>query len=247
MADLNYRTYDSLLSSVKKSLYLYNDNNLIKDANYIKIARRINTELTIKINQQKEEQIDVENYRAFLPPDCHSITGVVAVVGKEACEELDKHNFNLDILARKNIRIYPLKPTRKSLYKFSKTSFNRFCKSEYQVDVSEGEMSFNFEVGVVVVAYVAELVDEGGNLLVLDHSIVNDYYESAIRAEMLKDLWYNADADTYNKYQNEVERVLPKAQKKAEGIVFFPGYRKLREYSNKINAEYYNKYIKRIV
>jgi hypothetical protein len=247
MADLNYRTFDSLMSDVKGGLELYSENNLIKDARYISIAREINSELGIKINQQKEQPVEVEDYKAYLPEDCLSIVGAVAVVGREECAYLDTHNFNLDIHARRRIHFHQLVPSRRSLSKFSSTSFNRRARSQYQIDVQEEEMTFNFKEGRIILFYVSDLIDDDGNLLVLDHPAINRYYEAAIKAEVLKDLWYNMEADTFQKYQNENDRVLPALRQKAKSIVNFPGYKRLKEYSERINREYYKKYIERIV
>jgi hypothetical protein len=55
------------------------------------------------------------------------------------------------------------------------------------------------------------------------------------------------EADTFQKYQNENDRVLPALRQKAKSIVNFPGYKRLKEYSERINREYYKKYIERIV
>lgn len=228
MAEIQYKKYDELCSVIEKSLYLYSDNSLIKRANYIKIARAINTELGIKINRLIETEIDIENYKSDIPIDMLSILGAVGII--------EENNVK---------KYYPLKPSRVSLPKFCKNSYNRFVsKSDFQIDVDDEQFTFNFEKGSVYIAYVADLVDEEGNLLVLDHPLVNPYYESAIKAEILKDLWYNQDADTFQKYQNEIERVLPIAAKKAKDIVNFSGYRKLKDFFKKIEKEYYDKFIK---
>lgn len=247
MADLNYRTFSSLMATVKNSLHLFNENGLIKDTNYIKVARTINRELGQKIHQQKEEELEVENHRSFLPEDCRSIIAAAAIVGKEACA-IDNHNFNLDIWARKKyVKFHSLSPTRRSFNKFSHSSYNLRCKSQYQIDVDDSELTFNFKEGKVLLAYTSELVDDKGNLLVLDHELVNPYYEAAITARILKDLWYNMDADTQLKYQNENDRVLPATKSTAHGIVNFPGYRKMKEWSKQKELEYYNKYVKIIM
>lgn len=228
MAEIQYKTFDQLMSSVERSLKQYADANLIKRGDYIKDARYINKELGIKINRVVETEVEVQDYKAEIPEDLLSIIGAVAILEKDQKE-----------------RFHPLTPTRVSIDRFAKHSYNRNCKkTEFQIDVDDNIFTLNFKYGKIYLVYVADLVDEKGNLLVLDHPLVNPYYESKITTQILKDLWYNSDADTHNKYQNERDIVLPQAAKKAKDVVYWSGYKALRAHALEVEKAYYNRFIR---
>ncbi len=236
MQDLQYRTFSSLMFATSKTLRTFADNNLITDSDYIHVARTVNSDLGIKINRIAEDVLSINNYKTELPEELLSIiTAFVVFDNKCTLQNIDWQYLHNNC--------YMLCPMKNSLKYFTKYSINRNCKkSEYQIDVSERDLSFNFKEGKLYMAYTCDMVNEDGELLVLDHPLVNPYYESAIRTEILKDLWYNIDADTQLKYQNERDVELPKHKKKAIDIVTFPGYRKMKEYFRQVELEHARKW-----
>ena len=52
--ELQYKTFSSVMASVEEDLKQYADNNLISRRNYIKVAKRINSDLGPKINRKRD-------------------------------------------------------------------------------------------------------------------------------------------------------------------------------------------------
>jgi hypothetical protein len=67
--ELQYKTFNQLMSSVSSDLGRYADEGMIDEILYIKEARKVNAELGLKINKEKEIILDVVNYKACLPED----------------------------------------------------------------------------------------------------------------------------------------------------------------------------------
>jgi len=67
MAELQYRTYDQLISEVMYEFRKYALEDLINPQEFIKIAKKCNYELGFKINKTKEIVLDVEKGKARLP------------------------------------------------------------------------------------------------------------------------------------------------------------------------------------
>jgi hypothetical protein len=67
--NLKYKTFDQLLAEVKSDFDSYNLEDLIKPEQLIKVAKRVNYELGLRINQTKNEVLEVEHGRVKLPND----------------------------------------------------------------------------------------------------------------------------------------------------------------------------------
>lgn len=277
MAELKYRSFDSLMASVESSLKKYADNNLIQRRNYIKVAKAINANLGLKINRILEDFITVENFRANIPKNfltaLLAMATTVEVVGtmhggipgtrtilnskeeiisknlvpkaSEACISSCNGCYWVTRLTTNETlvkdQLIPLAPSMRSLKFFSRKSPNLTCSNTYQIDLEDEIFNFNFQTGEIYLAYIADMEDDEGNLLVLDHDLVNDYYEKRIAKEILLEL-YNQGEDTYDRYKNMRDIELPPAKKKAEMIVTFPEYRILRDYNNRLLQDFYNQY-----
>lgn len=281
MAELQYKTFSSLMDTVEEDLSRFADNNLIKRRRYIKTVRTVNSDLGLMINKRKEIFIDVENYRADLPTDLLSIICMMSVEQRHGGylgtsmipgthivyntrEDLISKNIpittegcistcnNCYWVTRKTQSaeiIYSymqlLKPSVDAKKYFCKDSINRsISDGRYIVDIHDEEIHVNFESGTIYINYLCDMIDEDGNLLLLDHPLVNDYYEWAVKSKVLEDIWHNSDADVERKYVNARDIQLPKYRARAEKIVTFPGYRKMKEYNQKLLGNYYDKYVK---
>jgi len=64
---LQYRTFDQLLAEVQSDFKSFNLEGLINPQDFIKVAKRCNYELGLKLFKTKEALLDVENGRAKLP------------------------------------------------------------------------------------------------------------------------------------------------------------------------------------
>lgn len=59
------------------------------------------------------------------------------------------------------------------------------AKSGY---VSNGWLHTNFDSGKLYIEYTSTMEDEDGNLLVLDHDMINKYYEYALKTQILENM-----------------------------------------------------------
>lgn len=66
---LNYRTYDQLLAEIQSDFKRYYLEDFINPQEFIKVAKRCNAELGLRIFKTKEAIIDVEKGRGKLPND----------------------------------------------------------------------------------------------------------------------------------------------------------------------------------
>jgi hypothetical protein len=69
MSNLTYITFDQLMASIESDLSTFADNGLINRGTCIKIARKVNHDIGLKIFKEKETTVKVENYKAELPED----------------------------------------------------------------------------------------------------------------------------------------------------------------------------------
>lgn len=69
---LKYRTYDQLLDDVMVDFQVYALENMIDPQTLIKVVRRVNYDLGLRINQQKEVMLEVEHGKVKLPDDFYT-------------------------------------------------------------------------------------------------------------------------------------------------------------------------------
>jgi hypothetical protein len=100
----------------------------------------------------------------------------------------------------------------------------------------------NIEEGSLFISYEGALEDEHGNLLVLDHPMINEYYEYAFKQRILENLYINGE-DVMQKMQL-IEQRLRAARNNALTIVNTPNFsemKKLWETNRKAQyGRYYN-------
>jgi hypothetical protein len=140
--------------------------------------------------------------------------------------------------------LHPLTPTKKSLKKFTENSLNRTYKSEYTINIDEQEIEVSFKEGTIHLVYLSDLVDEEGNLLVLDHDLTNPYYEYYLKTKIFEKLYFDYNEDVERKYIQMRDILLPKAKAVAINIVATPEYKKTKQYTDNMIRTYYNEYVK---
>ena len=67
--NLKYKTFDQLMAEVRSDFEAFNQEDLIKPHQLIKVAKRVNYDLGLRINQRKNAVLTIENGRAKLPDD----------------------------------------------------------------------------------------------------------------------------------------------------------------------------------
>lgn len=88
--------------------------------------------------------------------------------------------------------------------------------------IKNGYIYTNIDNGCLYISYQGALEDDEGNLLVLDHPMINEYYEYALKARLLENLFINGE-DVAQKLQL-VEQKLKVARNYALTIVNTPDF-----------------------
>jgi len=75
--ELKFRTFDDLLNDVLVDLRVLDEEGLIEPSQLIKVAQRVNYDLGLRIHQNKETIIDINNFIAKLPEDFYVLNGAM--------------------------------------------------------------------------------------------------------------------------------------------------------------------------
>lgn len=67
--NLKYKSFNQLMAEVKSDFESYNQEDLIKPHQLIKVAKYVNKDLGLRINKTKNVVLEIENGRAKLPDD----------------------------------------------------------------------------------------------------------------------------------------------------------------------------------
>lgn len=106
--------------------------------------------------------------------------------------------------------------------------------------IKNGFIYTNIDKGKLYISYQGALEDDEGNLLVLDHPMINEYYEYAIKARILENLYMNGE-DVTQKMQL-VEQRLRGARNNALTIVNTPDFSEMKALWEMNRKAQYNKY-----
>lgn len=274
---VHYKIFDSLMASVESDLKTYADEGLIDRAIYVKEARKVNADLGLKLYQEKEEIIDVKDYKAELPKDfmylqlalaCHvsyvttpKIRGIQTETHSETQEDIPIAIKNSNSVCytecngatwitqkvgsktHKFQRIDKLSITKGSYRYCSDDCLNfRFNNSNLMNILNEDEASFSFREGKVYLNYLSDMVDEDNNLLILDHPLVNDYYEYQIKKKIFENFKINKEGDFLQDFQI-MKGELRDAKIKAINFINTPEYGELLEIHKQNRRRFYQRYV----
>lgn len=67
--NLRYKTFDQMMASAESDIDKFVDEGYLNRALYIKEVRKVNADLGLKINTERQTVLDVKDYVALLPPD----------------------------------------------------------------------------------------------------------------------------------------------------------------------------------
>lgn len=111
----------------------------------------------------------------------------------------------------------------------------------YVVYIKNGFLYTNFENGQIFISYQGALEDDEGNLLVLDHPMINEYYEYALKQRLLENLFINGE-DVGQKMQI-IEQRLRAARNNALTIVNTPNFSEMYQlWKANRKAQYFKYY-----
>lgn len=126
--------------------------------------------------------------------------------------------------------------------------YNRSCPEILNIRKSKGRfyVETNFDEGEMVLHYMANMVNEEGELMALDHALVSPYYEYAIKERILEDLYLNSGLDVTQKLAFiKNEHRLAKAQ--AYQFISMFDFRELGRVWVRNRKHFYRKYFRGIM
>jgi len=106
--------------------------------------------------------------------------------------------------------------------------------------IKNGFVYTNVAEGKLYISYQGALEDEEGNLLVMDHPMINEYYEYAIKQRLLENLYINGEEVT-QKLQL-IEQRLRAARNNALTIVNTPDFAEMKKLWELNRKGMYHKY-----
>lgn len=281
--NLKYKTYDQLLASVESDIDKFTDEGYVNRALYIKEVRKVNADLGLKINIERETMLEVKDYVALLPPDflflqmavaCHTsyvrvpvVRGLQTEMHSEQIEgesqlptscflkSCDMGNCEgpcencMWVTQKVGVKVYTysnlqqLELTKSSHRHCADNCINFQFRSPHQIKIEDDHATFSFREGKVYINYLADMVDEDNNVLVLDHPSVNDYYEYTVKKKLFENLYLNKEGDFvqplgYLKDELRAARIL------AIGFVNTPEYGDLQKMYMDNRHRFYKKYIR---
>ena len=117
---------------------------------------------------------------------------------------------------------------------------NVHLQSRYNAKIKNGFIYTNLQNGKVFVSYMGAMEDDEGNLLVLDHPMINEYYEYAIKEKILENLFME-DENVGTKLQLIQSKLRP-ARNYALSIVNTPDFDELKSVFEMNRKRMYTKY-----
>lgn len=101
-------------------------------------------------------------------------------------------------------------------------------QSKYTGELVDNHLRTNLECGRIYLSYIGNMVDDDNNLLCLDHDIINEYYEYALKLRILENLYMNGE-DVVQKMSFIEEKRLKQARNNALSIANTPDFAELEQ------------------
>lgn len=302
--NLKYKTFDELLAEVKSDLDSYNLEGLIRPETLLKVAKKVNDDLGLKISETKHKVLEVEHGRAKLPND-FNILNFMYVLGHfkvtqpmiqgthveqvplkaptyhpgtehidicateiscpepepecpDPCEEdkPKKCDTWLNCKGEEMKLIQKIKTQTREWSEFYKIRLINTSESFYDPKcpnnrwmakntafIKKGFIYTSFKEGSLYLNYQGMMEDDEGNILVLDHDSINEYYEYALKERILENLIINQRPVA----QQAMKLVMTRKKEErnlALGIVNTPDYAEMKAVYHANRKAMYNKYYK---
>lgn len=139
--------------------------------------------------------------------------------------------------------IKPLSLTRASLGRCTDGCMNMHFRSPHQIDIRDDHAEFSFREGKVYINYLADMVDDDNNVILLDHPMVNDYYEYAVKERFFENMMLNKEGDFVNDWKAMAEKKRL-AKISAIGFISTPEFGEIQKMYMDNRHRFYKKYIK---
>jgi hypothetical protein len=173
------------------------------------------------------------------PTELENIKVVVTVV-KESCELTLCNNvptifFQRGLYSRSYSNVVPIDIIKH-------TDFPKMCGTSplLRASIKDNFIHTSFKEGTVFINYVSSLENEDGDLLVLDHDLVNDYYEYALKTRIFENMFLSGeDVERKVMFLKAQEKV---ARNNALSFVNTPSFYSLKKMWQNHRRLMYNKY-----
>jgi hypothetical protein len=255
-----YTTADEIFNRVSASLKSYADSDLILFDEYYKIIDLCNARLGLRINPTKEVFIKIENGRIDLPIDFHLLELALLVgsqktvynLGTSKVEYLTSECPTLNELECGKVPKLTCEYKKHSI-EFCQTIIAPLTEKKYathncfNLNVSRGHILMEItnnqifidgiEDGYVYLQYTSNMKEEGNIPICIDNEIILNYYEQAIKYEILQDLYINKRLEIAQALQL-VERKLIWAKNEAISLVSTPEFGELQQIGNFLRRQY---------
>lgn len=268
---IKYRKAREIIDQVAEDLGSYDDQGLIDYSKLYKVIRKCNAVLGEKINPEKTEMVTISNYRGRLPEDFSNLNyallcktkkfNVTAPSGfqveyKTLCEKKNgkcnpclKECDNEHVIIQKCKEdwlefsdLISVRVTTKSFKHCHASCPNLFVTHGTYIDIGDdGVITANFKEGDLFISYVGSMEDEDEDLLVIDHPLIEPYYEASLINQVLKLLLYNKEADVAQIYQDSL-RDMGRARTQAISFYQTSGYTEIQNLFQAQRERLYNKY-----
>jgi hypothetical protein len=290
--ELEYRTYDELLSAVLSDVSSIDQEGLANPQDLIKIAQKINKELGLKLLRDKHTVLEVSKNKVRLPLDLYVLNYAFVLHDKEIIQDDQRQGIHTEErIVPKDcipgfpstcgdtelpnsvddcIRITECGETYELVQTIGKTSHRYKTFSKLYLDenplidpefqklltqdnilihnpnakqsgyIKQGWLFTNFDEGKVYLNYSNNMEDDEGNLLVLDHPIINEYYETSFKVRILENMMLQGEqVGDMIKYFDQRRR---NARIEARNVVFTPEFTEIQQVWQNNRRNKYNRY-----
>ena len=109
-----------------------------------------------------------------------------------------------------------------------KNCMNVGCGAANKARIQDGYIYTNFDNAKLYIHYISHLEDEDGNLLVMDHPFLNEYYEYAIKKRILENMIMAGEPVTEMQL-GLITSGFSKARNRAQNFVNTPDFGELKQ------------------
>lgn len=276
--ELKYRTLPQLLNEVSTDFTMYNTENMIDPAQFIKVVQRVTYDLGLRIHGTKEKVLEVSNCKAKLPDDFYVLNYAYIcgkykiveprmmgrqteniIIGCSGCPKCGGEDmscscettYSVECKTGEAIHVQVVEKRVNDVRIYDALQMLQIATSTGQIDATDqlapsghiknGFMYTNVEDAQLFISYQGALEDNEGNLLVLDHPMINEYYEYAIKQRLLENLYMSGE-DVIQRIQL-IEQRLRAARNNALTIVNTPDFAEMKElWEMNRRAQYFKYY-----
>jgi hypothetical protein len=118
---------------------------------------------------------------------------------------------------------------------------SRWNDSQFQIEIRDGFVYTNFTSGQVYINYQSQMESSTGELVVMDHPLVNEYYEYAIKQRILENMIFAGEP--VSQQLNLIEARLRAARNNALSFVNTPDFAELQKIWSMNRRSQYDKYV----